>query len=149
MQTGKNPINGKFIKGNKAGVGRPAGSKSKAQIFLEQIGSENAEAILKKVIELALSGDLPAAKLILDRVMPVPKIQTFVKSDAIKNLHTQTDINTAMTAIVSQVGDSELSLEEALELIKLVETKGLSIQKCISDELDEIRGKIENMEAIS
>ncbi|MES2607636.1 MAG: hypothetical protein V4544_02750 [Pseudomonadota bacterium] len=82
------------------------GSKNNAQVFLERIGSDNAEAILKKVIELALAGDLAASKLVLDRVMPALKAQTFVKSDAIKNLHTQTDINTAMTAIVSQVGDS-------------------------------------------
>lgn len=137
-----------FQPGNKLGRGRPLGSRNSTQMFLEKIGRENAESILKKVIELALSGDLSAAKLVLDRAMPVPKTQTFVKNDAIKNLHTQTDINTAMTAIVTQVGDSELSLEEAQEMVKLVESKSCSIQKCISEELDKMREQIENMETI-
>ncbi len=64
----------------KAGPGRPRGSKNKDTVFKEVIrqGFEkslqsNFEEVLKVVIEKAKQGDMKAAKMLMDRVVPVSK----------------------------------------------------------------------------
>ncbi|MES2252460.1 MAG: DUF5681 domain-containing protein [Pseudomonadota bacterium] len=138
-----------FQPGNNFGKGRPAGSKNNAQLFLEKVGSEHGEVILTKVIEQALAGDLHAQKLILDRIYPIPKARNFITSANLKNIRTQAHINEAMTAILDQVGDSRLSLEEGHEAVKLIEAKAVSIQKCMNEELESIRARLTELQGNS
>lgn len=131
-----------FKPGNKLG-GRTKGSRNKHVVMFEKIGTEHSESIVLKTIEMALMGDTACIKMILDRIWPVPKTQTFVETPRLDKIHTQTDINTAMTSILEDVGNAELSIEEGEAIQKMVESKGASIQKCNAEELDIIREQLD------
>jgi hypothetical protein len=58
--------------------GKPKGSRNHVLAALDQIGSENAEAILREAVKMAIGDeksppDLRAAELILSRVWPARK----------------------------------------------------------------------------
>ena len=62
---------GQFERGQSGNPnGRPAGSRNRSFIWLEQILHQDAQRVVQRIIEAALSGDMYAAKLILDRVLP-------------------------------------------------------------------------------
>ncbi len=131
-----------FKPGNKLG-GRTKGSRSKHIVMFEEIGKENGESVIRKMIELALMGDTACIKLILDRIWPVPKTQSFVETPRLKGVETQGDVNKVMTAILEDVGNAELSIEEGEAMQKMVESKGASIQKCNAEELEIIKEQLE------
>lgn len=61
---------GQWTKGTSGNSkGRPKGSKSKALSLRQSLADECAD-IIKTVVEQAKAGDLQAAKIILDRIMP-------------------------------------------------------------------------------
>lgn len=62
-----------FVPGNRHGRGRPAGSRNRATLLLDQLAEGEGEKILKNVLEQALSGDLKAAEILLARIWPVKK----------------------------------------------------------------------------
>lgn len=63
-----------FVKGNSGNLaGRPPGRTHGAKI--RQAIEENTTAILKTVIDAAIAGDMQAAKILLDRIIPVLKAQ--------------------------------------------------------------------------
>jgi len=53
--------------------GRPQGSRNKASLAVENLFLNEAEQLSRQCIELALSGNLPALKLCIERVCPVRK----------------------------------------------------------------------------
>ena len=136
-----------FEPGNKLG-GRTKGSRNKHVVMFEKIGTEHSASIVLKTIEMALLGDTACIKMLLDRIWPVPKTSSFIESPRLKGIKTQADIDKAMTSILEDVGSSELSIEEGIDIQKLVESKGASIQKCNAEELDLLREHLEVLNAI-
>lgn len=62
---------GQFERGQSGNPnGRPPGSRNRGFIRLEQNLQQDAQRVVQCIIEAALSGDMCAAKLILDRVLP-------------------------------------------------------------------------------
>ena len=133
-----------FQPGNKLG-GRKAGSKNKALMLIEQIGIDNAQEITQKVIDMALSGDLSAAKMILDRIWPIPRQETYIETAFLEDVCTQADVNRVMTDILNEVGDGALSLEDATQVIHLIEKKSQSIHPCMQEELEAMRAQLEQV----
>ena len=71
---------GKFISGNKAGPGRPKGSKNVTTLVNEAINNKCAPMlakhvpkVLKVVINQAEEGCRKSQKMVLDRVVPIQK----------------------------------------------------------------------------
>ena len=134
-----------FQAGNKLGKGRPAGSKSYAQIALEEIGQENAQAILNKMIECALEGDVAAGKILLDRFRPLRKgYPVHIDLPAIKTIG---ELMEANSIIIQQMGQGKLTSEETLGVQsaldytrKLIETKELHVM------VDELKIRLEAIE---
>jgi len=60
----------KFERGN---PGRPRGARNKRSVLVEQLMDADISEIVKSVLDKAKQGDLVAAKLVLDRVAPIPK----------------------------------------------------------------------------
>ena len=60
--------------------GRPPGSKNKITQMLEQLAEDQAEQLVKKVLELAQAGDVACMRMILDRVWPPRKGQPVTSS---------------------------------------------------------------------
>lgn len=115
-----------FKAGNTFGKGRPAGSKSNAQVHLEQIGIDNAEAVYKKMIDLSLNGDpngcFQACKYVLDRVMPQrrgAKIPFGISIGA----KTVDELNALSEKVTAMMIAGELSPEEVIEVGKVIEQR--------------------------
>ncbi len=110
----------RFVKGGEPGPGRPKGSRSKTAALLDEIAAVEAEAIVRKIVEKAKAGDLTAAKLVVERLWPVPKGRPIEVS--LPPINTVTDVLKAMSAIAAAVSAGTLSSDEARDLAALIET---------------------------
>lgn len=102
--------------------------RNKSDMLLDELTAENAENITRTVIDLALKGDLAAATIIVEKLCPTPTPETYVDSLYLKDVITQEDANEAMTLIMNDVANQELSLEEAQTLMELLKCKVEFIQ---------------------
>ena len=121
--------------------GRPKGARNRATLALEAILEGEAEAITRKVIELALDGDTVALRLCLDRIAPARRDRHI--AFALPPVATASDAVTASAALVAAVADGELTPSEAAELGKLVDTVIRSI------ELTDVQDRLGRLEAVS
>ena len=116
-----------FAPGQSGNVGgRPKGARSKSKLVLEAILNGDAEAILRKAIELAKDGDPASMRLCLDRMMPVRKDQPITFSLPV--IETAADLTKATGALLQGVADGEITPSEAAELGKLVEAHVKAIE---------------------
>ncbi|MFO0846785.1 MAG: hypothetical protein U0797_31210 [Gemmataceae bacterium] len=69
--------NGRFARGNPGGPGNPFARRvaQMRSLALEAVPDEDLTAILKKMVELAKEGDVPAAKLVLQYTLGKPVSQ--------------------------------------------------------------------------
>jgi uncharacterized protein DUF5681 len=98
--------------------GRPKGARNKATVLAEQLLDGEAEALLRKVIDKALEGDIAALRLCLDRVLP-PRRDRLV-TFALPKIETAKDASAAAAAILAACANGELSPREAVELVGIV-----------------------------
>lgn len=113
-----------FQKGTSGNLaGRPKGSKNAATIFKEAVvqGAEdifltNIEKITQVVCQKAAEGDLTAAKMVLDRVIPVKKAVEFGTKDG-KDL----GINIVVKALEETVKKGNLLNHEDIVDAELIE----------------------------
>jgi len=59
-----------FVPGNRHGKGRPAGSRNKASLELQELLEGEGPAIMRKLIRLAKAGNERALRLCLERLIP-------------------------------------------------------------------------------
>src|SRR5471030_1419534 len=84
-----------FQKGN---PGRRMGARHKSSIVAEKLMADECDAIVRAVIESAKGGDIQAAKVILDRIVPIRK-GAVVKLD-LPEVTTSKGVAAALTALV-------------------------------------------------
>ena len=99
---------GHFKVGNKHGKGRPEGSRNKATIAVENLFTNEAEALSRQCIELALSGNMPALKLCVDRICPVKK-SVPVSLPELPTVSSVSDASVLTGYILKSVADGKLS----------------------------------------
>lgn len=99
--------------------GRPKGSRNKTTLALEALLDGEAEAITRKAVEVALTGDPTAMRLVMERIIPPRRDRPVMF--ALPKLETASDAVKAMGAVVEAVAAGDLTLGEAGELTKLVE----------------------------
>ena len=105
----------KGTSGNPAG--RPKGARNRSTIAVEALLDGQAEAITQKAIGLALQGDRVALRLCLERILPAQRERRI--NCAIPPLESAED---AASAIVAAVASGDLTLSEAAQLGKLVDS---------------------------
>src|SRR5262245_35453856 len=67
----ENQPGGPFAKGQSGNpAGRPPGSRNRASLLAEALLEDETEGIIRKLAELARSGDFAALRLCLDRLIP-------------------------------------------------------------------------------
>lgn len=98
---------GRFLPGN---PGRPPGAKHAALKLLDEIGEENAEAVMQKVCAMALGGDMRAADLLLTRLWPARKGKPV--RFTLPEIKTVEDAAQAAGAVLQAVAAGELTPEE-------------------------------------
>ena len=112
---------GERVRGRPFTVGNPGrrpGSRNKATLAAEALLEGEAEALTRKAVELALSGETTALRLCLERIAPPRKDRpvTF----ALPPLGTARDAAAASAALLQAVAEGDLTPMEAGELSKLV-----------------------------
>ena len=118
--------------------GRPNGSRNATTLALETLLDGQATALTQKAIDVALTGDIPALRLCLDRILP-PRKDSPVAFD-LPEMKTLNDAVPAMGALVKAVGQGDLTPTEAGELTKMVQAFAKIIETA---ELEERVRKLE------
>ena len=99
-------------------AGRPRGIVNRATALAQDLLSEHAEWIARKVIELAEEGDMAAIRLCMERLVPPIKHQPVAVE--LPPLETAVDSVEAMASIAAAVAAGDLTAAEAAELAKVV-----------------------------
>jgi hypothetical protein len=106
--------------------GKPKGSRNQVLAALDQIGAENAEAILQKAVEQAKNGDQRAMELILSRVWPAQKGRPVTVD--LPQIRAPGDLVTALAAVAQAVADGALTPDEGHAVAAILETQRKAVE---------------------
>jgi hypothetical protein len=121
--------------------GRPRGSRNATTLALETLLDGQATALTQKAIDLALTGDLAALRICLDRILPPRKDRPLTFDfPAIANA---AEAATTMSAILAAVASGEITPTEASEIGKLVDSYVRAV------EATELAARIERLEKMT
>ncbi len=107
---------GRFTAGN---PGRPRGARHKTTVMLEKMMRDDAESVMRAVIQAAQNGDTAAARIVVDRMAPARKDTTI--EFPLPKLENAKDAAMAMGEVVAAVSEGELSPDEGQAVAKLLE----------------------------
>jgi Family of unknown function (DUF5681) len=111
----KKPRGRPFQRGN---PGRPRGSKNRTTRLLEELMVGEGEKLTRKVVELALAGNVKCLQLCLDRLMPQRAGRAV--DFTLPAVNDANDIVVAMAALTTAVNDGRLTAEEAGQLVHIL-----------------------------
>src|SRR5258708_16638663 len=100
--------------------GRPKGARNKTTIAVEALLDNEAEALTRKVIELALAGNMAAIRLCFERLLP-PRRDRGVAFDLPK-IESASDALPASSIVLESCAAGTLTPGEAAEVMRLIET---------------------------
>jgi hypothetical protein len=100
--------------------GRPKGSRNATTVALERLLDGQAEALTSKAVELALSGDMAALRLCMDRILP-PRKDRPVTFD-LPPIKGAGDAAAVTSAVLAAVAAGELTPSDAAEIGKLIDS---------------------------
>src|SRR6516225_9737517 len=132
---------GRFRKGRSGNpAGRPLGARNAATLAVEAMLDGEAEKLTRKCIDLALSGDVTALRLCIERICPVRRDRPVsFKLPAITSARDAADISAAVMAAVS---NGDITLSEAAEIGKLIDSYVKAYQVA---ELDDRNVRLEQL----
>ena len=99
--------------------GRPKGSRNAATLALESLLDGQAQALTQKAIDLALTGDMAALRLCLERILPPRKDRPV--NFAFPKITNAKEAAATMSAVLAAVASGDLTPTEAAEVGKLVD----------------------------
>jgi hypothetical protein len=100
--------------------GRPKGARHKTTLLAEKLMQDDAEAVVNSVLSAAKTGDMTAARIVLDRLYPARRDNPVTFT--LPKIESASDAAGAIAAILSAVASGELTPGEAETVCKLVET---------------------------
>ena len=107
-------------------TGKPAGARNKATVMVQSIMERGAKEITEAVVGLAKEGDLSAARLVLERLLPPAKERPI--SLALPSTDTAGGIAEAQQAILQAVAAGDLLLGEGMALAGIVEVRRKAVE---------------------
>jgi len=99
--------------------GRPPGSKNRVTRLVEQLISGDAEALSRRMIELAKQGNVRCLEYCLDRLLP--KRSGRPLDLQLPSINDMRDVRAAMAAITTKVNNGDVTAEEAAHLVRWFE----------------------------
>lgn len=116
------PNRGQFRKGTSGNPrGRPKGSVNRTTAVAQKLFSEHGEHLLKKTIEMGLSGDIGALRLLLPRYLPARRTPpTPIDLPATDN---PKGVSAAIDRLIAGVAAAEITAEEARDVARLLAVK--------------------------
>jgi hypothetical protein len=115
-----------FKPGNKAGHGRPQGSRNSATIALQALLDSEGEQVTRKCIELALAGDSTAMRLVIERLLPPTKERHLNLS--LPRVEVPQDVTAATSAVLEAVASGAITPSEGQAVQSLIESQRKSIE---------------------
>ncbi len=106
--------------------GKPPGARNKATVMIEKLLGDDAEAVTAAVIVAAKDGNMVAARLILDRLAPVPRGRRVLID--LPAVNTAEDVLAALTATIEAMGNGELAPDEAATVAGVIEVKRRAVE---------------------
>jgi hypothetical protein len=100
--------------------GRPKGARNKATLVIEALLENEAEALTRKLIELAKGGNIAALRLCFERLLP-PRRDHGVAFDLPK-IESDADALAASHAVLESCAAATLSPSEAADVMGLIAT---------------------------
>jgi hypothetical protein len=100
--------------------GRPRGSRNATTLALEALLDGQAQALTQKAIDLALTGDIPALRLCLDRILPPRKDRPV--SFTLPPIKSAQDAAAVVSAVLTAVATGEITPTDAAEVGKLIDS---------------------------
>jgi hypothetical protein len=107
-----------FEKGNS---GRPRGARNKMTVALEQLLEGHAEAVVAKVIEMALEGDRMAIRLVFERLMGSRHERPLTDLD-LPPIHSAADGAAVAAAILAAASSGKITPGEGMALMQMVDS---------------------------
>lgn len=110
---------GRFRKGASGNpAGRPPGRRGHVAALLDQLATDAAPQAVERLGRAAMGGDVQAARVLLDRVWPVPKGRRVVLD--LPRIATPGDAAEAAQRIVAEAAAGAIAPDEAAALLALV-----------------------------
>ncbi len=107
-------------------TGRPQGSRNKASLAVDALLDGEAEALTRKAIELALTGDTVALRLCMERICP-PRRDRPIKIK-MPRMDTPQDVLGAIATVVGAVSRGAITPSEGQALASLIEIQRKAIE---------------------
>jgi len=100
-------------------AGRPIGARNAATQLAEALLDGEAEALTRKLVELALAGDPAMLRLAVERIVPR---RARTRPFPLPEINTAADLVPAMAAIARAASEGVITPFDAAEMARLVET---------------------------
>lgn len=126
--TGRIQAKGQFPKGKSGNPsGKPKGARHKSSLLAEKLFADEIQDICKGVIDEAKAGNMQAAKIVLDRLLP-PRKDNPIYIDLPK-MESASDLLRAIGCITDAVGSGQISPSEGEALARIIDiqTKALEM----------------------
>lgn len=118
---------GRFKKGQSGNpAGKPKGCRARATIIAEQLIDEEGEAVVRSVIDAAKGGDMTAARIVVERLIPPRKDRPI--SFSAPQISDAASVTEAMGKLLASVAEGEITPMEAASVGKLVEAYVKSLE---------------------
>jgi Family of unknown function (DUF5681) len=125
--TGKIQVKGKFSKGKSGNPeGRPKGARNRSTLLAERLFADEIEDICKMVIAEAKTGNVQAAKIVLDRLFP-PRRDNPIEIDLPK-MESSADLLKAIGRITDAVGEGQISPLEGEALARIIDIHAKALE---------------------
>jgi Family of unknown function (DUF5681) len=124
----KQRVPGRPFKPGESGnpAGKAPGTRNKATALIETLLAGEADAVGRKVVELAKDGDVVALRLCLDRLCPPLRDRPVQFS--LPAIETAADLMKASAALLQAVAAGELTPGEAGDVAKLIDAHVRAIE---------------------
>lgn len=119
-KTGKKQRGKPFPKGQSGNPkGRPKGARNKTTLAAQILLDGEAEALTRKVIDIALEGDLVAIKLCMERILPPVKDRPITFN--IPEVKGMKDAGNAFNGLLHTLANGEITPIEAMTVAKFIQ----------------------------
>jgi hypothetical protein len=102
------------------------GQRHRATVMLEKLMASDAKAIVKAVLAAAATGDMTAARMVLERVVPAAKDRPI--SIDLPDTDTAAGVQAAQGAIVAAVAGGHMLPSEGAALAGLIEARRRAVE---------------------
>ncbi len=116
----------RFEKGNRFSTGRQRGARNKSTLWLDELGRETTENVIRTVVEEAEKGDMRAASIVLARTWPHRRGRPVTLD--LPDVATAGGIVQAQAAVIAAMAQGELTPDEAASVASVLEGQRRAIE---------------------